>query len=162
MRLYEINDLYRQAIENGWAVDLDTGEIYENATGIESIEGLLNDKLEACACVYKEMLAEADAIKAEKDRLAKREKAARNRAERLKGYITANMERADMRTLKTAKAAITTRRTSRVEVDDPEALSDVYKRVKVEPNKAAIKEALLHDVKVAGARLEESVSYSIS
>lgn len=161
MKLYEINEKIRDVIEGGFAVDYDTGEVYENVEGLEALTVALNDKLEACACVYKEMQAEADAVKAEKNRLAKREKALRNRADRLRLYIQGGMEASGTKKLESPRARITSRRSSSVVVDDEAMLPKAFVRTKHEPDKAAIRDAIKHGTPVLGAHMEERTSYTI-
>lgn len=161
MRLYEINEKMREVIENGFAVDYETGVVYEDTDGIDELSEALNEKLDACACVYKELQAEADAVKAEKDRLAKREKSIRNRADRLRLYIQGGMESAGMTKVETPRARITSRKSSAVVVDDPAMLPAAFVRTKHEPDKAAIRNALKHGTPVLGARMESRTSYTI-
>lgn len=53
---------------------------------MESIEDVIEDKLNSTAIIIKTLEAEAAALKTERDRLAKREKALTNNAKRLKDY----------------------------------------------------------------------------
>lgn len=161
MRLYEIADMYRRFIDEGFAVDYDTGEVMEDTGALDAIECLLEDKVEACACVYKEYMADADAIAAERKRLAARERATRNRAERLRAYIQSCMESCDVRKVETSKARVSTRRSRSVEVTDADRLPPTYMRVKAEPDKTAIRKALAGGGEVPGARMVEKTSVSV-
>ncbi len=59
---------------------------------MEALEGEIEIKAENTAKVIKQLTADADGIKAEADRLAKRAKALDNRAEWLKKNLQASME----------------------------------------------------------------------
>ena len=77
--LYEINSQIEQAW--GAAVDPDTGEII-NEEALQELEQLgmqREEKLENLALFYKNLSAEAEALKAEKMRLAARQAAAEKR-----------------------------------------------------------------------------------
>lgn len=82
--LYEINSQIEQAW--GAAVDPDTGEII-NEEALQALDGLTmqrEEKLENLALFYKNLSAEAEALKAEKMRLAARQAAAEKKAEGIK------------------------------------------------------------------------------
>lgn len=81
--LYEINSQIEQAW--GAAVDPDTGEII-NEDALQELDGLTmqrEEKLENLALFYKNLSAEAEALKAEKMRLAARQAAAEKKG---RGY----------------------------------------------------------------------------
>ena len=77
MNLYQIN----AEIEN--CIDTETGEILD----VEALNNLAlerDTKIENLACWYKNLMADAEALKAEKNAFAEREKAAKNKLSRLK------------------------------------------------------------------------------
>lgn len=81
--LYEINSQIEQAW--GAAVDPDTGEII-NEEALQELEQLgmqREEKLENLALFYKNLSAEAEALKAEKMRLAARQAAAEKKRQRV-------------------------------------------------------------------------------
>lgn len=85
--LYEINSQIEQAW--GAAVDPDTGEII-NEEALQVLDGLTmqrEEKLENLALFYKNLSAEAEALKAEKMRLAARQAAAEKRQRVLKSTL---------------------------------------------------------------------------
>ena len=151
MKLYEINNALMELF------DPETGEITDVALW-DVLQMEREAKLEGVACWVKNLLADADAIKAEKDNLAAREKAARNKAERL----TAWLERAlDGEKLSTAKCAVSYRRSEAVEIVDEEAFvayaqtecPDLLTIKAPVPNKTAIKEAMKNGREIKGAML---------
>ena len=63
---------------------------------------------------------------------------------------------------KTARVALSFRKSSEVQIDDIEELSDEYLRYKApEPDKAAIKAAINEGKEVAGARLVSKANLQI-
>ena len=88
MNLYAINDLITQAFES--AVDMETGEIV-NADAYEALDSLqmaFDKKAEGILLWIKNLTAEAEALKKEKQAFAERQSAAERKAESLKKYIS--------------------------------------------------------------------------
>lgn len=152
--LYEINS----QIEQTWgaAVDPDTGEII-NEEALQELEQLgmqREEKLENLALFYKNLSAEAEALKAEKMRLAARQAAAEKKAEGIKKYIEASMDSAGGEKIKTSKVAIGWRKSESVQINAGAFLPDEYLTYKEpEPNKVAIKKALKAGTSIDGATL---------
>lgn len=156
MTIYEIDNAILGCI------DTDTGEIID-MDALEALEMERDSKIENVALWIKDLKAEAEAIKAEKQNLEKRQKAAENKAEQLKKYLeyALNGEK-----FKTAKCSISYRKSVSVDVnmellqtfDD----SDEYLRYSApEPNKTAIKEALQNGATIPGCLLVENNSLQI-
>jgi outer membrane murein-binding lipoprotein Lpp len=152
MTLYEIDQKLLDCI------DLETGEIL-NEERLNELQMERNEKLEKVALWIKELNAEADALKAEKQAFADRQKAAENKAESLKKWL-ANALAGEK--FKTTKVMVSFRKTKSVEVADIFALDENYVKYS-EPtaDKAAIKKAIEAGQKVAGATLVENVSISV-
>ena len=75
MKIYEIPGALRNLLDRLDA-DPDTGEVDGDAlAAYAEYQGQAAEKLEGTACYVRELEAEAEAIKAEEDRLAKRRKA---------------------------------------------------------------------------------------
>lgn len=152
--LYEINSQIEQAW--GAAVDPDTGEII-NEDALQELEQLgmqREEKLENLALFYKNLSAEAEALKAEKMRLAARQAAAEKKAEGIKKYIEASMDSAGGEKIKTSKVAIGWRKSESVQINAGAFLPDEYLTYKEpEPNKVAIKKALKAGTSIDGATL---------
>ena len=87
-KLYEIknesNELLLMADEQGLSID----DIKDTMDGIEFE---FEEKADSTAKMIKTLIADADSVKAEKDRLAKRETALRNSADNLKKYLETMM-----------------------------------------------------------------------
>ena len=154
MTIYEID----QAIMR--CVDLETGEIIDTEQ-LDKLQMERDTKLENVACWIKELKAEAEAIKAEKQILANRQKVTENKAESLKKYLAYAL---DGKKFSTAKCAVSFRSTERVEVTD-EGLNNLMKEhdelltyKAPEPNKTAIKQALKDGLSVDGVQLVQNIS----
>ena len=109
MNIYEID----QAILA--LVDQETGEI----TDWEAFDALQMErdvKIENVACWYKNLMAEAAAIRQEELNLAKRRQALEKQAETKKKYLEAAL---DGQKFQTARCSITWRKTNRVEMSEP-------------------------------------------
>lgn len=117
MKLYEIDQAIMACLESDTdeAIDLETGEILQ----LEALQMERVAKLEGVACYIKNMLAEAEAMKAEKNALAKREIVARNKAARLKAWLN---EALNGEKLNTPKVAISYRTSETVEITDEDQL----------------------------------------
>ena len=149
MTIYEID----KEILN--CIDPETGEIID-IDKLNELELERDAKIENVACWIKELKAEAEAIKTEKQTLAERQKVAENKAESLKKWLAYALQGEKF---KTAKCSVSFRKTESVEVTD-EGLSNLMKEhdelltyKAPEPNKKAIKDALKDGLSVQGVRL---------
>ena len=151
--------------EDDMLIDEESGELISVSQALDALHMEREAKLENVACWVKNLCAEADAIRAEEDRLMKRRKAAETKAANLKAWLLAAMTREDGTTdrLKTARASISVRRNPPTTICDDELLPWTYKTVKqvITPDKAAIKAALLAGQEVPGAHLEYGRSVMI-
>lgn len=128
-------------------IDTETGEIID----AEKLNELMIEKevkIENVALWVKNLLSDADAFKAEKDAFAEREKAARNKAENLKQWLSMAL---DGQKFSTSKVQINFRNSESVEIEDEKKFVDwawdnerddllTYKDPT--PNKTAIKQLL--------------------
>ena len=150
--LFEIN----QAILN--CIDLETGEIIDTAA-LDRLEMERDTKVENIALWIKNLNADAAALKAEKQALDARQKAAENKAESLKKYLAAALNGSKFTT---PKVAITWRRSESVEVTDISKLDDDYlKYSDPTPDKTKIKAALKLGIELEGATLTEKQNMQI-
>ena len=98
-------------------------------------------------------------MKADKNKLAEREKSDKNKAESLKEFLTAYL---DGKKFETARVAIKFRSVESVSVPDVTALPEKYCRIKPhEADKTAIKNALKAGEVIEGAELVKKQSISI-
>lgn len=137
------------------AFDPETGEVDEAAVATLTLE--LADKAEAVHHVMRAWDSEVEAIKAERDRLAKRAAEVVARGDRLAAYLTRCLTAAGQRKVATALMTCSVVAGSeRVEMDcEPGELPPEYRRekVSVEADKAELKAALKAGVEVPRVRL---------
>lgn len=152
MTLYEIDQKLLDCI------DLETGEII-NAEKLTELTMERDEKVEKVALWIKELKAEAEALKAEKQSFADRQRAAENKIESLKKWLT---DALNGEKFKTTKVSVSFRKTKSVDVPDIFALDENYVKYS-EPtaDKAAIKKAIEAGEIVNGATLVENVSISV-
>ena len=152
MNLFEIeND-----IMNCW--DQETGEILDSDR-LDQLEMERDTKIENIALYIKNLTADAEALKAEKQSFAERQKAAENKAESLKKYLANYLAG---QKFSTPKVAISFRKTSSVNVTDISQLPEEFlKFADPTPDKTAIKNAIKAGTTVTGAEIVEGQSISI-
>ena len=150
--LYEINE----EILN--CVDTETGEIIDPEK-LSQLQMDFDDKVEGIALWIKDLLSDATAIKAEKDKLAERQRVCENKAKNLKEYLSGFLGGAKF---KTSRVAISYRKSKSVDVQDTTALPEEYLKYS-EPtaNKAEIKKALEAGTSVPGCVLVENSNIQI-
>lgn len=163
MKIYEIPGAMRELLDRLDA-DPDTGEVDGEAlAAYAEYNAAAAEKLEGTACYVRELKAEADAIKAEEERLAKRRKALENKSERLKNYMMPALEAMGGK-VKGVMASVRIGKSQAVTVFDIDALPDAFKHVKttIDPDKVALKKALKSGEVIPGAALEDRQSVVIS
>lgn len=157
MNLYQIN----AEIEN--CIDTETGEILD----VEALNNLAlerDTKIENLACWYKNLMADAEALKAEKNAFAEREKGAKNKAESIKRYLSSVLQGEKFTT---DKCALSFRKSESVEILDPEAfISDAkaenyLKYSEPTINKAELKKALKQGETFKGVLLSNNSNIQI-
>ena len=161
MTIYELND---QIMELLTQVDEETGEALFDESKLEALTMERDRKVENLALAWKNLKAEAAAIKAEEESLAKRRKSAENAAERAKSYLefVLNGEQ-----FKSAKVAVSYRKSESVEttpqfMDWALAHDDTLIRYKQpEADKTAIRKALKDGKEIPFAALVTKTSMTI-
>lgn len=152
MNLYEIDCAIMDC------VDEETGEIFD----IDKFDALsieMDVKIENICLWIKNLKAEAEALKNEKDAFAKRQKSAENKMESLKKYLEGYLEGMPF---KTPKVNVSWRRSEKVEVDDIYQLPEEYLKYKEpEVNKTELKKALKEGKTIEGVYLVQSSNIQI-
>ncbi len=166
MNIYEIDNKLTTLLEMG--CDPDTGEIlddYDLDKAIDECQMDLNTKISNIACYIKNLLSDAEQLKAEKQKLAKRQSVAENKAERLKkyldGYLHATINEKDLPKYKFSdpRCSISYRKSESVEVNDLNLIPSNFIKPRVlketDVDKTAIKTFLKNDknAHVDGAEL---------
>lgn len=126
MHLYEIDGRIAQVIENGFALDEETGEVF-TCDELEELEASREAKLEAVGLFIKDLKAEVEAFKAEQKALAERLNAKERRMEQLKDYLEFSMQSHGDRKLDTPKVRLSFRKSTRTEITDEKLVPDEFK-----------------------------------
>lgn len=118
MTLYELSQKYLDFLN---FMESEEGEeIPDDAIKdtLESINGAMDDKMDNIACLYKNLRAEAEAIKGEEKQLEARRKSKENTCKRLKDYLYSTMLSTGKKKLETPRSALSFRSSRSVEVGD--------------------------------------------
>lgn len=161
MKIYEIENAISDLLAR---VDEETGEILFDPAQLEALQMERDGKIENLALAWKNLTAEAKAIKAEEESLAKRRKAAENAAERAKSYLefVLNGEQ-----FKSPKVAVRYRKSESVEpapgfIDWALANDDSLIRYKEpEADRTAIKKAMKDGKEIPFVTLVTKTSMTI-
>ena len=133
MNLYEIEN----EILN--CVDMETGEIID-IKKLESLQMERDQKIENIGCWIKNLLADAKALKEEKDTLATRQKIAENKVASLKKYLSRYL---NGEKFKSAKLSISYRKSDSVNIAEGAVIPEEYlKYSDPTPDKIGLKAAL--------------------
>lgn len=138
MSIYDIDDAILSI------VDMETGEI-EDEKRYDELQMERTQKVENIACYFKNLVAEAKAMKEEEANLAQRRKAVENKAERIKNLLVYALKG---KKFESPKVRCSYRKASSVQVDDSfidwarEHADDLLTFKEPMPNRAAIKAAL--------------------
>ena len=153
--LYELNEAIRNfELE----IDEETGEV-TNLDELDEIKLDRETKIENIALLVKNLLSDAEAYKREKDSFAKKEQIAKNKAERLKGYLQFELHGEKF---KSDRVQISYRRSESVEILDANLIPFEYTRVRdPEPNKVELKKAMKNGEQFEGCVLVAKESIQI-
>lgn len=157
MQLYEIDAAIRDVLDG--MVDPETGEVSDDALALlEDLSLQRQDKIEGIALYYKNLTADAAAIKVEEEALRKRRQSAESHAARLRRFLSEFMPGEK---LETAKVKIGWRNAPSVFIHDEAQFVDwaanghdeflSFKPPSV--NKTAIKDAIKSGKIVEGAEI---------
>ncbi|MEE1162613.1 MAG: siphovirus Gp157 family protein [Lachnospiraceae bacterium] len=148
-------------------VDLETGEILD-AEKLDALQMEREQKLEGVALWIKDLKAEAEAVKAEADKLTARKKAVENKIDGLKQWLLYALQGEK---LKTPRCNVYQTHSQKVVIDDEKALVDMlmtspfgekFLRVKEpEIDKNALKDSMKQGYEYEFAHLEQTESVVI-
>lgn len=162
MKLFDIDERLAACVklDESRVVDTESGEIID-LEAIAALEMERDKKLENLGCWYKNLLAEAEALKAQKNAFAEREKAAKAKAESLKGFLGRYL---NGKKFETAKVAMSFRKSEAVEFD-AKCIGDVpeefLKFKDPELDKVAVKKAIKAGESVPGCELVQRQNLQI-
>jgi len=150
--LYEIAGMYRQVLEMEPESEDEFGAMMN---ALDELQGELTEKADNIVKYIRNLTAEADALKAEEAALYKKRKAAENKAERLKAYISAQMTLCGLRELRAGLFKLRFQQTPpAISIIDESAVPEKFHRVKVEIDKLAIRDALKAGEEVPGIEVQ--------
>lgn len=154
MKLFDIDERLAACVklDESRVVDTESGEIID-LEAIAALEMERDKKIENLGCWYKNLLADAEALKAQKNAFAEREKVAKAKAESLKGFLGRYL---NGKKFETAKVAMSFRKSEAVEFD-AKCIGDVpeefLKFKDPELDKVAVKKAIKAGESVPGCEL---------
>lgn len=157
MSIYEIDDSIMSL------VDMETGEI-EDTKRFDELQMERTKKVENIGCYYKNLVAEAKAMKEEEANLEQRRKAVENKAERIKNLLVYALKGEKF---ESPKVRCSYRKAKSVQVDDDfidwarEHADDLLTFEKPKPNRTAIKEALADGREIEHAEVVTNESLQV-
>lgn len=156
--IYELTaqaQILQQLLEN---------EEIDETTYKDTLEALeVEDKVQSICCVIKNIEAEAEAIKAEKDRLQKKQKTAENAVKRLKNSLIYHLQATNQAKVKTTLFNVALSSSKSLKVVDETMIPQEY--LIPQPDKvdiAGMKKAIKEGAEIYGVEFEESPSLRIS
>lgn len=139
--------------------DSDTGEITD-WSAFEALQLARDEKIENIGLYIKNLRAEAEAYKAEKDSFAAKQKRAENKAESLKKYLDNVLNGSKF---KSTKLEVSYRKSTSVYIPDEFAVPDMFVNETIvrKADKTLISKALKEGKLIYGATLVESNNIQI-
>lgn len=131
-------------------VDMETGEIVD-CEKLEELQMERDDKIQNIALWVKNLEADVEAYKKEKDSFAEKQKVAENKAKRLKEYLSTYL---DGQVFKSTRVNISFRSSEAVNITDVAKIPEQFlKYTEPTADKTAIKKMLKSGFTVDGAEL---------
>jgi hypothetical protein len=160
--LYLIAQEYRAAAAQLADLDLPPEVI---ADTLESLAGDIETKAQSVAHMVRQLDANAAAVKQWAKDASERAKAIEARAERLREYLSSNMQACGIQRIEGPGITLSFRKSSAVVIDDEAQIPAAYMRQKppppAEPDKVALAAALKLGETIPGARLETRQSLQV-
>lgn len=115
MKLYEIDAAIERLVES--LADPETGEVNEDALDeLNALQMERGAKLENIALAYKNLRSDAEELKVEEAALKERRERKERRAERLKQFLSRQL---DGEKMETPRVAVSFRKSSAVDINNP-------------------------------------------
>lgn len=150
--LYEIAGMYRTILEMEPENDEEYGAMM---TALDEVQAELTEKADHIVRYIRNLTAEAEALKAEEAALYKKRKAVENKAERLKAYLAAQMTLCGLKELKAGLFKLKFQPTPpAISIIDEAAIPEQYRKVKIEIDRLAIRDALKAGEEVPGIEVQ--------
>lgn len=156
MTLYEIADQYNELLGLAENEDIPADALQDT---FEAINGEFEIKVDSIASAIKNLIADADAIKAEEDSLESRRKSKERTVERLKFMLTEALESTGKAKVETARNCVSFRKSTSVRILDEEDFKQRYRNLcnveeSVKIPKSTITKMLKDGKEFEGAYLE--------
>lgn len=163
MNLYKMNAQIQWLLERLVAsVDDETGEVdSEIVRELDTLSMARDTKLENIGIFIKSLVAEAEAIRTEEIKLAKRRVVKENTVNRLKEYVANNMLSQNQMKFDSPRVAYSFRRSEAVNITGDVPKKYMTRTVTEKPDRKAITAAIKAGQKVRGAELVEKQNLQI-
>lgn len=161
-KLYEIADQYQEALNELMNLDLPPDVVEDT---LEALSGEISVKAWNIAAALLHMEGEAELIRQAEERMSRRRRALETRAAGLRQYLKIQLERINIREIRSPQFIIKIKQNPpRVILDDESAVPDAFRREEsiIHIDKNGIKQALLAGQAVRGAHLEQETRLDIS
>lgn len=161
-RLYEMTRDYIEMLDMATDPDNDDVDMESFTAAIDGLETDINIKATNTACLIASLEAEGAAVSATIARMLKRAKSLDNRAQSLRDYLRDQLQIAGIREARDERIQVKLRvNPVSVHIESPEMLPPDYWRVRREPDKTALKEALKSGAEIPGAWLQQTTRLDI-
>ena len=158
--LYQIDKAIAQIIETGFAFDEETGEVLADFSDLDALQVSYEKKLTACGMWVKNKKALVDAIKSEEKALRARRNVLERSIDRMDEYVKNHLPEGGY---ESPEVRLSTRKSSKVIIDDPEAIPEQYQKYEtiVSIDKKGIAQAIRAGSEIPGAHLEVSENLQV-
>ncbi len=159
--LYELTAQYQFLRANLY--DPETGEVNETSLAqLNNLNDCIESKCINLVKVYKDNLAEYNAISLEKKAMAKRQSYLKKGLDRLKEYLRFNMSERQINQIKCPQFVINlVNNPSKVEILDPDVIPENYKHYEVSFDREKMLSDMKKGVDIPGATLVQGNSIRI-
>lgn len=156
MKLYEMTAATQELYDLLMNDEIDEQTFNDTVEGMGAIE-----KVEGYCQIISEMNGDSAKLKTEIDRLTAKKKTLENRVTWLKGQLLNFYNANGGEKINAGTFTVSTKKSEFVDIPDESLIPKKYLRVKTEPDKTAIKNALKSGLKVKGAAISTRESVQI-
>jgi phage host-nuclease inhibitor protein Gam len=168
MRLFEIGQEFEGLYSLLEDIEVDeNGVVIDNSEAVaelyQELQTNLEDKLDASSYICKELISNADTLKAEAKRLTEKARTLENREKRIKQLMKEAIIQSGEMKLKTDKFSFSVRSSDVYNYDDVNmfGLSDEFIKVKQEIDKTKIKQYVKAGGTIEGVKVSEDTIMTV-
>lgn len=154
--LYEMTQATQALFEMLMNDEIDEQTFNDTVEGMGVIEKIVG----YCQMTYA-LKADIEMFKNEIDRLEKKKKSCENKMKWLKNQLLCFYNANGRKKINAGTFTVTVRRSEAVDISDLSKIPQEYMKVKTEPDKTAIKNAIKQGVEIDGAIIQEKESVQI-